>query len=263
MNRRYPTYVRIAIVWISALGMIGGMVPQRLGAQPVGRPLRGATAPKPLYRDPVFSDGKITCDRNESIAVNLSPPRRQPQIHDPSTILKRDDKYYCLATGNGVQAMVSEDLQNWHLLPPVFESPPTWVHDVVPGHRGHFWAPDVIQTHGQYRLYYSVSAFGKRTSAIALATSPTLEPQLAESHWSDQGIVVQTNEESDHNAIDPAIVTTGDGPMWMVYGSFWTGIKLIQLDPTTGKRIADGVSRCDCRIKRSHGKRGSTVVGSD
>ena len=29
-----------------------------------------------------------------------------------------------------------------------------------------------------------------------------------------------------------------DGNLWMSFGSFWGGIKLIQLDPATGKRIA-------------------------
>ena len=67
------------------------------------------------------------------------------------------------------------------------------MNDVVPGQRGHFWAPDVIQLNDRYLVYYSVSAFGKRTSAIALASSPTLDPKSADYKWTDHGIVVQTD----------------------------------------------------------------------
>jgi arabinan endo-1,5-alpha-L-arabinosidase len=119
----------------------------------------------------------------------------------------------------------------------LFDKPPSWVQEVVPGQRGHFWAPDVIRLGDRYLVYYSVSAFGKRTSAIALASSPSLDPQSQDYKWTDHGIVVQTNEDSDHNAIDPSVILTPDGKLWMTYGSFWSGIKLVELDSQTGKRI--------------------------
>jgi arabinan endo-1,5-alpha-L-arabinosidase len=132
----------------------------------------------------------------------------------------------------------SKDLVRWEPGPPVFAIPPKWITDVVPTQKGHFWAPDVIRHGDRYLLYYSVSAFGKRTSAIALATNPTLDPDDAAYRWTDQGIVVRTDETSDHNAIDPNVVPGENGTLWLAYGSFWSGIKLIQLDPKTGKRLA-------------------------
>jgi arabinan endo-1,5-alpha-L-arabinosidase len=164
--------------------------------------------------------------------------RRPPQIHDPSTILHRDGRYWCFSTGMGVQALSSTDLTQWRMEAPVFAAPPGWVKEVVPSQRGHFWAPDVHQWRGRYLLYYSVSAFGKRTSAIALASSASLDPRAANYGWSDEGIVVQTSEDDDFNAIDPAVVAAPDGALWLTFGSFWSGIKLVQLDPTTGKRLA-------------------------
>jgi arabinan endo-1,5-alpha-L-arabinosidase len=164
--------------------------------------------------------------------------RFRAQIHDPSTILNLGDRYWCFSTGTGVQSLVSTDLTNWKQGPPLFVDLPEWVDDVVPQHRGHFWAPDVIHWQDRYLVYYSVSAFGKRTSAIALATSPTLDPADPDYKWTDRGIVVQTDESSDHNAIDPGVFAAPDGRLWLTYGSFWSGIKLIELDPASGKRIS-------------------------
>ena len=50
--------------------------------------------------------------------------------------------------------------------------------------------------------------------------------------------MIRSDETVDYNAIDPAVVRSDDGTLWMAFGSFWTGIKLIELDPRTGKRIA-------------------------
>ncbi len=159
-------------------------------------------------------------------------------VHDPSTIVKHKGVYWTFATGQGVASLRSTDLVHWERGPAAFPSPPAWIKDVVPTQRGRFWAPDLIELDGRFLLYYSVSAFGRRTSAIALATSPTLDPGDPRYGWTDQGIVAQTNDGSDHNAIDPSVVPGENGTLWMAYGSFWSGIKLTQLDPRTGKRIA-------------------------
>jgi len=160
------------------------------------------------------------------------------QLHDPSTIVKEKGVYWAFATGLGVVSLRSRDLVEWERGPAVFPDPPAWIKDVVPTQRGHFWAPDVIEHDGRFLLYYSVSAFGRRTSAIALATSPSLDPEDPKYGWTDQGVVVQTRNESDHNAIDPCVVRGEKGTLWLAYGSFWSGIKLVELDPKTGKRIA-------------------------
>src|SRR5437764_5716285 len=76
------------------------------------------------------------------------------------------------------------------------------------------------------------------TSAIGLATNPTLEPDDPAYHWTDQGLVVRTQDGDGYNAIDPSLFHDTDGSLWLTFGSFWSGIKLIQLDPVTGKRIA-------------------------
>jgi arabinan endo-1,5-alpha-L-arabinosidase len=44
-----------------------------------------------------------------------------------------------------------------------------------------------------------------------------------------------STREDDYNAIDPNFIIDRDGRHWLSLGSFWTGIKLFELDPRTGK----------------------------
>lgn len=140
------------------------------------------------------------------------------------------------STGQGVRSYSSADLKLWTPGPPVFREMPAWHREVVPNHRGHLWAPDVIKIGGRYLLYYSVSAWGRNASAIGLATNPTLDPTAAEYAWRDEGIVVRSFATNDFNAIDPAVVVDEQNRLWMSFGSFWSGIKLVELDGATGRR---------------------------
>lgn len=161
---------------------------------------------------------------------------------DPSSIVKCKDEYWVFHTGRGIPTFHSKDLVKWERGPAVFQTAPEWIAKTVPENRNmSYWAPDIIKVGERYLLYYSVSSMGKMTSAIGLATNPTLDPNDPSYKWTDQGIVVQTHEGQAgdaYNAIDPALFQDTDGSLWMVFGSYWTGIKLIQLDPKTGKRIA-------------------------
>ncbi|HEX5220214.1 MAG TPA: arabinan endo-1,5-alpha-L-arabinosidase [Verrucomicrobiae bacterium] len=161
---------------------------------------------------------------------------------DPSSIVKCHDEYWVFYTGRGVPTFRSKDLVKWERGPAVFRSAPGWIAEVVPENRNMvYWAPDIIKVGDRYLLYYSVSTMGKMTSAIGLATNPTLDPADPNYRWTDQGYVVRTQEGQKgdaYNAIDPSLFQDRDASLWMTFGSYWTGIKLIQLDPKTGKRIA-------------------------
>ena len=164
--------------------------------------------------------------------------KRDVRVHDPSTIVKCKNEYWFFATGPGVSSWRSKDLVRWERGPRVFTNLPPWITNVVAGHRGYFWAPDVIEHAGRYWVYYSVSKFGQNTSAIGFASNPTLDPNDAASRWTDHGIVIESRRTNDFNAIDPAVTKTPRGELWLSFGSFWSGIKLIQLDPATGGRLA-------------------------
>lgn len=137
-----------------------------------------------------------------------------------------------------------------------------------------FWAPDIFwnPVMGKYCLYYSVSntlndggrGFGNKASAIGLTV---LEPVNGVEYsigttdnWEDRGIVVKSYDawkrdgyiqngsgsfkfgadnaasaETAPNAIDPEIYFDAEGErLYMVYGSFFAGIYVLELDPETG-----------------------------
>lgn len=164
---------------------------------------------------------------------------RGVRVHDPSTIVKCKNEYWVFYTGRGVPSYHSKDLIDWEPGPRVFSNAPAWANEAVPEHHGaYFWAPDVMRVGNRYLLYYAVSTFGKKVSAIGLATNPTLDPGDPAFAWTDQGEVTRSTDTNNFNTIDPAICQTENGELWLAFGSFWSGIKLVQLDPKTGKRIS-------------------------
>ena len=161
-------------------------------------------------------------------------------LHDPSSVLQQDGRYYLFYKSQGIRTKTSDDRINWITGPRVFGSNqiPAWTSQNVPANTGNFWAPDVAYFNNLYHLYYSVSSFGSQDSAMGLATNPTLDPADPNYLWTDQGPVIQSNPgQNPYNAIDPAIIHASDGRLWMSFGSFWNGIYLTELDPATGKRI--------------------------
>lgn len=154
----------------------------------------------------------------------------QVEVHDP-VMTKEGDTFYVFSTGPGITYYQSTDLENWTLTGRVFPDQPSWAQRIAPGFNGHLWAPDIYHKNGKFYLYYSVSAFGKNTSAIGVTVNTTLDPNSPDYRWVDYGIVVQSVPNRDHwNAIDPAIIEDDDGDTWMSFGSFWQGLKLVKLD---------------------------------
>ena len=164
-------------------------------------------------------------------------------VHDP-VIMRAGDTYFLFATGQArdptgmVPVRVSSDLRRWAWKGAVFPTMPGWAAEAIEGTRG-IWAPDISKTGDEYRLYYSVSTFGKNRSAIGLAVATTLDPESPATGWTDRGKVFESDFRDDFNAIDPNVFSDAEGRQWMAYGSFWSGIKMIRLDPATGMRAAD------------------------
>jgi arabinan endo-1,5-alpha-L-arabinosidase len=177
---------------------------------------------------------------NPGLGGNISP------VHDPC-VIREGDTYYLFSTdlGGGAGSQIpwrrSRDLRSWEKVGYVFSEIPAWAREAVPG-TGGVWAPDISYANGKYFLYYACSTFGKNRSAIGLATNATLNPDAPAYAWQDQGLVFESKPGDDFNAIDPSHVVDRDGKHWLVFGSFWGGIKLISLDPATGKPPAGAQS---------------------
>lgn len=149
-------------------------------------------------------------------------------VHDP-VLIKQDSVYYLFCTGRGISAWSSTNMKEWKKEKQVFDTLP-WAVAAVPGFKNHIWAPDISYSNGQYYLYYSVSAFGKNTSCIGVATNKTLHRSSPDFKWVDHGKVIQSYPGlTNWNAIDPNIGSDEKGNAWMVFGSFWDGLKIVPL----------------------------------
>ncbi len=155
--------------------------------------------------------------------------------HDPS-IIAAGGRYYVFQTGPGIPTKSSSDLLSWSAGPAVFSSNPAWIAQQVPG-ASDLWAPDISFFGGQYHLYYAASTFGSNHSCIGHATRTS----LSSGSWSDHGAVICSNasgQNDNWNAIDPNAALDQSGTPWLVFGSFWSGIKAVRLD-TSGARADD------------------------
>jgi arabinan endo-1,5-alpha-L-arabinosidase len=159
----------------------------------------------------------------------------QPWCHDPSTVVHSNGRYWVYSTGNGiaVHSAFYDHFRTYRSEPPVFSvgTFPSWIREYVPDFSGHFWAPDMFYMNGKWHLYYSCSSWGSRNSAIGLVTASLLSKPA----WEDQGMVTYTTNSSNHNAIDPALFRDYEGRIWMLYGSYWNGLAITEIDSLTGK----------------------------
>jgi arabinan endo-1,5-alpha-L-arabinosidase len=164
-------------------------------------------------------------------------------IHDPS-IMKDKDTWYVFSTQTGPPSQgelpihCSSDLHEWKACGSVFPSIPQWIKEKSPNTKN-LWAPDISYFNGLYHLYYAYSAFGVNTSGIALLTNKTLDPKSPDFHWNDEGLVVESKNADNFNAIDPNLIQDGNGGAWLAFGSFWGGIMMRKIDPKTGKLATD------------------------
>jgi arabinan endo-1,5-alpha-L-arabinosidase len=71
-----------------------------------------------------------------------------------------------------------------------------------------------------------------------MISSKSLDPDSPGYKWEECGVVASSDGVEFCNAIDPGLfLDPTDGKLWMVYGSYFGYIRLVQLDPRTGKRM--------------------------
>ena len=153
-----------------------------------------------------------------SIALALDG---QIGIHDPSTVVYCDGKYYVWGTGGSPR--VSDD--GW-----------TWRAGVNASRSG--MAPDVIHIGDRYYMYVARNVGAQPKAEINMIWSKTLDPNSPDYKWNEGGIVASSDGVEDCNAIDPgAFLDPNTGRFWLTYGSYFGYIRQVELDPKTGARI--------------------------
>ncbi|WP_439658654.1 arabinan endo-1,5-alpha-L-arabinosidase [Lentzea sp. HUAS TT2] len=158
-------------------------------------------------------------------------------VHDPSVVKRSDGSYLVAHTGPNVALKTSADRIAFRNAGSAFPGGASWTTPYTGGGTN-LWAPDLSYRDGRYWLYYSASTFGSNRSAIFLATSTSGDSGT----WTHRGLVVETRTSDDFNAIDPDLVVDDQGRWWLSFGSFWSGIKMVALNPSTGLR-SDSVVR--------------------
>ena len=158
--------------------------------------------------------------------------------HDPSMV-RFEDGYALMSTNNNLQLWTSEDAYTWRDHKSTVSGVPQWAYTYAPKTEG-IWAPDLFYMNGEYRVYYCVSEFGVRNSAIGYQATTSIMPGTNGYGWKDHGHVFHTKQGTDsYNAIDADVVKDTEGNYWMAFGSFGLGIQLIKLDATTGYQASD------------------------
>ena len=148
-------------------------------------------------------------------------------FHDP-LIIPLEGEYLGLSTDlriPGVMTRTSPDLVNWSEPFPLLPETPSSVAHLVGTNR--FWAPELVRRGDTWRLYCCASRPGKTQSVIGLAESK--DPKGPYAYLGD---VIASQHSPDHNhanAIDPCIIADREGRDWLIYGSYFGGVRILPL----------------------------------
>jgi arabinan endo-1,5-alpha-L-arabinosidase len=188
------------------------------------------------------------------IAAVLAPPLLaldgEPGMHDPSTVVVDEGRFYAFGTGNGLPISVSDDGWTWRRAGALMQALPGGRPgpDVLARGGNNTWAPDLIRSDGKYFLYYSAPGTQPK-SAIGLLVGKTLNPDSPDYKWEDGGPVVWSDGIEDSNAIDPGVFRDPmTGSLWLTYGSYFGYIRLVELNPKTGTRLYPNRKAVDVAI---------------
>ena len=146
----------------------------------------------------------------------------KPFIHDPSTIVECDGKYYTFGTGGG--GLISEDGWKWN------------GGGVRPGGGA---APDAMKIGDRYLVVYGATGGAtNHKGAILTMWNKTLDPTSPDFKYSEPVVVATSDGYEENDAIDPGfLLDPTTGRLWLSYGTYFGTIRVIELDPKTGKHV--------------------------
>jgi arabinan endo-1,5-alpha-L-arabinosidase len=148
----------------------------------------------------------------------------EPYIHDPSTVIACEGKWYTFGTGGG--GLISDDGWSWHN------------GAQRPGGGA---APDNIKIGDRYLVTYGSTGGGlggRHNGTILTMWNKTLDPQSPDFKFTEAVVVASSDGVEDCDAIDPSLMLDPtDGRLWLTYGTYFGFIRLVELDPKTGLRV--------------------------
>ncbi|KAF7377571.1 hypothetical protein MSAN_00179700 [Mycena sanguinolenta] len=159
------------------------------------------------------------------------------------TMCKLGATYFIFTGGIGIPIYTSADLVAWTHVGSVFPAGAPWTAPYTGGDNLKLWAPDCRIVNGAFRLFYAASTLGSQNSAIFYAYSTT----GASGTWTNGGLVLSSSAADDFNAssfissslFHAQVIQLGyrsqpEYPVpYLSFGSYWSGIKGVQLNPTT------------------------------
>ena len=148
--------------------------------------------------------------------------------------------------GNGsIPIHCSQDKMNWVSCGSVFPAGmPDWIQRKVPGVIGLVGARHLLFQRRvspllqRFEAPHAADRDRPRHKHHARSADPAYK-------WVDRGMVLQSKQGDDFNALDPTILIDSDKSVWLTYGSYWSGIKQRQIDPVTGTLLASNPTRYD------------------
>jgi len=147
-----------------------------------------------------------------------------PYIHDPSTIVECDGKYYTFGTGGG--GLISED---------------GWVWNSGAVRPGGGAAPDAIKIGDRYLVGYSSTGGGLgggHAGRILTMWNKTLDPNSPDFAYTEAVEVASSLVDEDCDAIDIGLfMDPTSGRLFATYGTYFGFIRQVELDPKTGHRL--------------------------
>jgi arabinan endo-1,5-alpha-L-arabinosidase len=153
--------------------------------------------------------------------------------HDP-TLYEENGIWYQYFTADWIGAKQSNDGRNWRDTGSILAGEFNWWRNYVPDWEpANVWAPEIDRYGDRVWMWYSISTFGSRVSAIGLLSAST----AAAGDWRDEGVAINSGNANNYNAIDADLAVDEYGDPWMTFGSWNSGIKLTRLDPLSMKPV--------------------------
>lgn len=113
---------------------------------------------------------------------------------------------------------------------------PAWIASSVVSKIDVMSAPGMLDSR---TMYYCIADWDADDGSACIGRATATGTPPTDLVWTDDGEPVICSDADgiqagEPFAIDPAVLIDDDGKLWMVYGSHWSGIWIVELDRTTG-----------------------------